>query len=1264
MRRVSFRLHRHSEKIDRASNQEVDEVFKPASICFTHVLYGSMIALATLSASQLRAGDFLLDWNELDWPTGSTAAQTYTLTDQYGFEVDATINVTGTFTNFGTLVTPDETNTFGGGVGSLAFIVDSPANLGKIGDSTATAQLSFTSNSIPLPVNGLQLDIVDVDAGDANTTIDRCDFITVTGDNGDPALSAVSATPVFVLGPGPGTGTTGVIAANQAQCIYIEGPVASPTSNNDDRGTVRATFPDNTSSATVIYDESIGNVRTQLSYDPAARGIGVLAASAFTVGQSISLVKTSDPSELPEPGTTITYTYFVTNDGVLPFNTGQDIVIQDDSVATVTCPAITADVPVGGTLECTAEYTVTVADILNGGLTSTATAGIGPIGQAFDDRLQSDAETLTLIYALGYDFGDAPITYLAPSHAIVASPTVYLGNTAPDADAFTQSNLTATGDDLSDSDDEDGVALPLLTQGTIVTITVDVAGDGYLQAWMDFNGNGLFENDALERLATDLRDDGTGDDLVAGDGEIQIRVTVPDDATTSLTFGRFRWASEAGLGISNPTLDGEVEDYSFVIAAADLVDRGDAPASYGDPRHIVVPLIYLGSALPDTETSDRFSADADGDDLSGIDDEDATSFPTLAAGAIVPLTVLTHETLSVQFDLGLPVLVPGITNLQLWIDYDQNGTFESDEQVAVDYRDGGTGDTDGVFNNQITLNIPVPTDIGDGATYARLRWSTTSGLVADPFDGLNLDGEVEDYLVTLSNPSSPLAADLSLTKAVLRASDGLPTTLATAGEALDFVLTVTSDGPASATGIRVRDLIPSGFTYVSDDAAAQGDTYDADTGIWDLGDVPAGSSHALTIRVTMRDSGNHTNTAEIVASSLPDPDSDPAGGALVDDLSDGLADDDEASVTVTYTGTGATLSGVVFLDNGAGATAYDGVQGGAEITTERAVVEVYDSAGVLLGAPAVAADGRWSLILPDGYIDAVSVTVLPDAGLRPVSETVAALPGMVNADPRDGRFTFTPAASTSYNDLNFGLIVEARMNLDQQAAIRPGQVVSLRHEYVADSSGTVAFVVENETSANPGAFSTTLFLDTDCDGSGDTAITAPVAIQAGTQLCVVARVSASSAVSPTASYSFDLVANTSYGASGLTEQDRNTDRVAVESSQGAVKLTKTVRNVTQGTAEGVINGAGAGDVLEYRIYVQNTGSVPASDIIIYDKTPPYTALASSVPSPINLSSGVTCSSGTPGSASSGYVGNLRWDCSGLVQPGDEGSVSFTVRVAR
>jgi uncharacterized repeat protein (TIGR01451 family) len=1377
------------------------------------------------------------------------------------------------------------------------------------------------------------------------------------------------------------------------------------------------------------------------------------------------------------PANTDTATATVVVSGTLPASTNV-VAVDDDYTASPvnalvggTAGEVLANDTVGGlpaafpgvTLEVVTEAVPAnagdpVPTLVTSGLDAgrvVVPAGVASGVYTIDYRLcdavdPADCDTATATIAVfegnGVDYGDAPVSYVAAIHDVPAAPTVYLGAVAPDTELVAQSDGTATADDLFDIDDEDAITFPVLTQGTISTLDVTVTGAGYLQAWIDFNGDGLFEDALGERIAGDLRDDGSVHDNIAGDGVIQIDVSVPTDATTSTTFARFRYGGEAGLGFAGFAVDGEVEDYSLIIAAADLVDRGDAPASYGDPRHVVVPGIYLGGGLPDTETTPQNSATADADDLAGIDDEDGVAaFPTLVAGTTVPLSVQTHETLSLQLELGLPVL-SGITNLQLWIDFNQNGLFDATEQIATDYRDGGTGDTDGTFNNQINLNIPVPADIGNGTTYARLRWSTSSAVTADPFDGLNLDGEVEDYVVTLSNPNGPLtcsstfymiatettqnlpslnalsisenagsytlnhtalppdytgnylvtgwgyneldgyiygirqsprslmridasgavrevadlsglslespdtstdilpngilvymsgtdfsryqlldisdpanpvalgvlsagagaaygrdmaynprdglmyffdssrnlhaldprngtpgattvalvanvplpagksaidfdsvwfdssgfmytfdnqsrqvfgievgsegnrpasyefievqgtidnvtyqgndgascrapgpfvstvfqegsisgtlyqdtngsgtrdgaeaglpagitvtlyddngtpsdpgddtlaqttetaadgsygfatvnatltyrievdetdpeipagltlstanpltgvpvttgadtadqdfgfvtaaaSADLSLSKSVIRAADGQPAPQATNGEALDFILTVTNDGPGSASDVRVRDLLPDGFAYVTDDAATQGDSYDPGTGIWALGDVPAGGSHALTIRVTMRDSGEHTNTAEIVASSLTDPDSDPATGPLVDDLSDGLADDDEASATVAYTGTGATLSGVVFFDNGAGATAYDGLQSGAETGTDRAVVQILDGAGGLLDTPALSADGSWSLTLPDGYADAVTVSVLPAEGLRAVSETAAALPAQVNTDPRDGAFTFTPAPGTSYADLNVGVITEARLNQSQQSAILPGQVVSLRHEYMADAPGTVSFDISAQTSATPGAFSTALFIDTGCDGTADTPATSPIAIQAETLICLIARVSASSAVGPGASYSFDLVANTAYGASGLSEVDSNTDRLTVESAQGALTLSKTVRNLSQGTPEGVSNGAAAGDVLEYRIYLRNTGTLPASDIVIHDRTPPYTVLAAAIPSPVNLGNGVTCTSATSGSGGSGYAGDLRWDCAGLYQPGTEGSVTFQVRIA-
>lgn len=1957
-------------------------MFKPLHTRTVRTLRFCAATAALCAASSADAGEFSLDWGVIDWVAGSLAPLTTTLRDQYGFEIDARIAVAGDFITAAGIASPDDATIFGGNVESLVLLADAPANAGRVGDSTVSTTISFSYGGIAFPVDGLVLDIVDVDASDNNASSDRCDFITVTGDNGNPTLTAVTATPTMLVGPGVGSGNTGVLASNQAQCIYIEGTTVSPTSPNDANGTVRATFPASTSTTTIFYDESIGNVRFDLFYDPAARGIGVLSAADFTVDQSITLDRSVSPVTAIQ-GETVTYTYTVTNTGALPFNPDQDIIIQDDLLGTVSCPAITAQVAPGGTVTCTAPYTITAGDVLTGAVDSNATAGIGTIGQPFVARLQSNTQPLSLTtsvlstetgpqnctpqsifaqprtqlagsgsaaalttsdvflfdnvttdingnpidivfqltgvsnatsitldtsldarmvpaqngyvtYSLrlvqdgtanpsnpqgtvieqsriggiivqqtdvdsrdafddssdvvgpllapdtishfntaplvtfstggqpiamdpakvgdptnwvdeanetafdnyatyeyttfveggfihgytgtstnaatrgsgillcavantsaqvvaedddytatplnavlggtagevlandtinglpatfptatlqvlteavpqttgdpvpgletsgadagrvivppgvpagtytieyqlcdslapaecdrakvtvavfdgnGLDFGDAPVSYLIASHGVDASPSVYLGSVPPDIEIVAQSDASATADDLLDIDDEDAVTFPVLTQGMISTLEVPVTGTGFLQAWIDFNGDGVFEGTLGESIAVDLRDDGTAFDNVAGDGVIQIDVSVPSDATTSTTFARFRYSSEAGLPTASFAVDGEVEDYSLVIAAADLVDRGDAPASYGDPRHAVVPEIYLGASEPDTEVEPQHSPLGDADDLAGVDDEDAIAvFPVLEAGTTVPLTIQTHETLSLQLELGIPV-TEGITNLQLWIDWDQSGTFEPSEQIATDFRDGGAGDTDGVFNNQISVDISVPSDIGNGTTFARVRWSTSSAFTSDPFDGLNFDGEVEDYLVTLSNPQGPLqcsdtfymiatetaqnlpalsemritesggtysltqnllppnytgnylvtgwgyneldgyiygvrqsprslmrinasgqvtevadlsalaiespdtssdilpngimvymsgtnfghyqlldisdpanpvalgildtgqstiygrdiaynprdgllyfidpnrdiyaldplggtpgattvtfvgnvplpsgyfsidmdsvwfdgagflyafdnqsrqvfavevgsggnrppsfsfievqgtvanltyqgndgascrapgpfvstvfqegsisgtlyqdanssgsfdagdsglpagitvsllydagtpadpvddilvtsvettaggsylfsnvnatlsyrievdisdpeipaslsistanpitgvtvttgaetfgqdfgfeaaaaAADLSLTKIALNTVDGSPITSASAGEELDFVLTVSSEGPGNASDVRVRDLIPGGFVYISDDAAALGDSYDPGTGLWLLGDVAAGSSHSLTIRVTMLDSGEHTNLAEIVASSLPDPDSDPTTGALVDDLSDGLADDDEAVATVAFNGTGATLSGIVFFDNGAGATAYDGLREGTETGTDRATLQVFDGNGTLIDTPTVASDGSWNLSLPDGYTDPVTVALAPDAGVLTVSETSAALPGLANSDPRDGSFSFTPVPGTSYAGLDFGVIAGARLNESQESAIRAGQVVALRHEYIAEAPSSVVFDIDLESSATPGAFSTALYLDTECDGAPDTPITGPLATDTGTLICLVARVTASGAAAQGMTYSFDLVADTTYGSSGQAEQHRNTDRLKVDAAQGTLRLTKTVRNITQGTPEGVTNGAAAGDVLEYRIYVENIGTVPASEIMVYDKTPPYTVLSSAIPDPQQIDSDVVCTVDDPIGNNAGYEGNLRWACSGVLQPGSTGSVIFQVRI--
>ena len=352
------------------------------------------------AAGSLSAGEFSMQLGtNPNWPSGSNGPVNFTLTDQFGFQLDisATLAQVG-----GTPVAGfplDEVGFFGTQT-SIGAIWDSGAGLSGIGEATNTATLSVSSGGNPFPVDSLSFVISDIDSVDNNATTDRCDFITATGNAGNPTLTLVNPASVATsvqIGPGTGSGATGPLAANQAQCIYNTGATASPNSAGDDNGSILATWPAGTSTAVVAYDESIENVLGITNANAAARGIGIWSSSLIVVDQSISMVKTSDVPSYASAGDTVNYTYTITNDGPLPINTGQEIQISDDRVGLITCPAIATAVPSGGNFVCTAPYTITAADASASNVTNIATAGIGVPGQAFASRLQSNSDTATVV---------------------------------------------------------------------------------------------------------------------------------------------------------------------------------------------------------------------------------------------------------------------------------------------------------------------------------------------------------------------------------------------------------------------------------------------------------------------------------------------------------------------------------------------------------------------------------------------------------------------------------------------------------------------------------------------------------------------------------------------------------------------------------------------------------------------------------------------------------------------------------------------------
>jgi hypothetical protein len=161
------------------------------------------------------------------------------------------------------------------------------------------------------------------------------------------------------------------------------------------------------------------------------------------------------------------------------------------------------------------------------------------------------------------DYGDAPDptypTLLASDgarHTVV--PGVHLGS-GVDVEADGQPDATATGDDNDGTDDEDGVVFTsTLIQGDVATVEVTASVAGALNAWLDFNSDGDWD-DRGEQIFTDAS-------LTPGLNTLAF--VVPDDAVPGQTFSRWRFSTVRGLSVTGDASDGEVEDHLVRIETA------------------------------------------------------------------------------------------------------------------------------------------------------------------------------------------------------------------------------------------------------------------------------------------------------------------------------------------------------------------------------------------------------------------------------------------------------------------------------------------------------------------------------------------------------------------------------------------------------------------------------------------------------------------------------------------------------------------------
>lgn len=234
-----------------------------------------------------------------------------------------------------------------------------------------------------------------------------------------------------------------------------------------------------------------------------------------------------------------------------------------------------------------------------------------------------------------------------------------------------------------------------------------------------------------------------------------------NSTTTQRTFGNGSstgWGDRKGLDFwtyfPSTTLSAPLQVYQ--------ADFGDAPDTYGtdatagnssnssDPvgaLHFIVSGIRLGAIAPDGELNAQTPLNGTGD---GADEDGVSSFN--------PLTTTT-TTYSVNVTVANDPGGNGASGepsatLTGWIDFDRDGIFQADEAATVTVPDGATTAT--LTWNNIGSSGP---NINLGATYARFRLTTDSSITPSTPGGSAINGEVEDYALSITQGNPNLNAN-------------------------------------------------------------------------------------------------------------------------------------------------------------------------------------------------------------------------------------------------------------------------------------------------------------------------------------------------------------------------------------------------------------------------------------------------------------------------------------------------------------------------
>jgi uncharacterized repeat protein (TIGR01451 family) len=552
-----------------ATGATVTDIFDPAQ--FSNVTYTSV---ATNGATGNSGDTSPISGNITDIVTlPPTSMITYTVT--------ATVNssFSGTLTNTAVVTAPPNVTDAPGNNSATDnnTVVTAPpgTNLNVVKTDTPDPVIAGNNITYTITVSNVGAEnatgVMLTDTVPANTTL--VSFTVPSGwtRNDIVANQQLRATKSGPLLPGPANAGvfTLVVRVNPSTPAGLDRISNTATATTTSPVEIDSTNNSDTESTTVQTQANLNVTKTD-SPDPVIAGANLTyTITVTTAGPSDA--QTVSLSDVLPAGTT-----FVSFAAPSGWTTNTPPVGSSGTV-TANRPTLAANAPAS-----TFTLVVAVSNALADGTIISNTANL----TSPTDPTPNTATTTTTV-RVPQDFGDAPASYDAAGAARHITSTSLRMGANVDAESAPQNGISATGDDNLNIDDEDGVTVP----GTVLinrdaAVVVNASGAGRLDAWIDFNRNGIFE--ASDRIATSIL-------LVAGPNTIPF--AVPADASEGPSFARFRFSSAGGLGPNGPASDGEVEDYAVGIDSVDPGSIGVIP----DPENPGFNMLSInGTAGNDT----------------------------------------------------------------------------------------------------------------------------------------------------------------------------------------------------------------------------------------------------------------------------------------------------------------------------------------------------------------------------------------------------------------------------------------------------------------------------------------------------------------------------------------------------------------------------------------------------------------------------------------------------------------------------------------